>query len=138
MVRGISDYCENADKSDHWYLHSATVAALYTQGRLSLCRPLPVWRTGLGRGVLTLVPGPGRDDIVRLLDSVPGLEPQDLWRRSAGLLVLPPTTRLRTAGEVFDHLCGLNTVDGGLPPAVALLEDATRNADDRYASRLRW
>ncbi|WP_245594729.1 hypothetical protein [Actinospica robiniae] len=137
MVRGITDYCENSGKNDRWHPYSAMMAALYTQELLGLCRPFPVWRTGLGSGVLALVPDPERDDIVRLLDSVPGLDPHDLWHRSAGLLVQPPTARLRTVGEAFDHLCGLNA-DDGLPPAVALLEEAARDADDRYASKLRW
>lgn len=137
MVRGIVDYCENTGKSDRWHPYAALMAARYTLTLLGLCRPFPAWRTAPRSGVLALLPDPERDDIVRLLNATPGLDPRALWHAAAGEFAPLPAEPLLTLGEVFDDLCRLNA-DDGLPPALTLLEEAARIADHRQAGRLRW
>ena len=136
MVRGISDYCENNGKDDLWHRYAAMMAAAYARTLLSACRPFPVWPTAPRSGVLALVPGPDRDDIVRMLDRIPGLDPQALWHAAAGDLALHPDELPDTIGAIFDHLLELNAVDG-LPPAVAMLEEVARLADESNAALLR-
>lgn len=136
MVRGISDYCENNGKDDVWHRYAAMMAATYTRMLLTACRPFPVWPTAPRSGVLALVPGPDRDDIVKILDCVPGMDPLALWHAAAGELALLPEEPPDSIGAVFDHLLELNAVDG-LPPAVALLEEVARLADESNAARLR-
>jgi nucleoside phosphorylase len=136
MIRGIVDYCENEGKSDRWHAYSAMMAAAYTRSLLGACRPFPAWPTAPRSGVLALLSGPDRDDIVRIVDQVSDLDPHELWHASAGDLAIPPPELLRTVGEVFDYLLELNAVDG-LPPAIALLEEVSQRADEPIATDLR-
>ena len=39
MVRGISDYCENAGKSDEWQAYASLAAAAYVRALLEACDP---------------------------------------------------------------------------------------------------
>jgi hypothetical protein len=136
MVRGISDYCENTGKDDVWHRYAAMMAATYVRTLLAACRPFPIWPTAPRSGVLALVPGPDRDDIAGILDRIPDLNPLELWRSAAGELVPLPDEPPATIRAVFDHLLGLNALEG-LPPAVALLEEVARVADESNAARLR-
>lgn len=136
VVRGISDYCDG-EKNDRWQRYAALMAASYTRTLLSLFRPYPAWSAAPGSGVLALVPDPERDDIIRALNQVPDLDPRDMWHSAAGDLAQLPAQPLRTIGEVFDHLAALNA-DDGLPPAVALLEEAAELAGQTQARTLRW
>lgn len=134
MVRGISDYCDE-EKNDRWQRYASLMAASYTRTVLSLCRPFPSWPAAPRSGVLALVGNPERDDIIRLLSEIPGLDPRSLWHAAAGELAQLPEQPLRTIGDVFDHLSELNA-DDGLPPAVALLEEAAARADEFHARLL--
>lgn len=136
VVRGISDYCDG-EKNDHWQRYAALMAASYTRTLLSLFRPYPAWSASPASGVLALVPDPERDDIIRALSQVPDLDPRALWHSAAGALAQMPEKPLRTVGEVFDHLSALNA-DEGLPPAVALLEEAAALAGEPQARILSW
>jgi nucleoside phosphorylase len=136
VVRGISDYCDG-EKSDHWQRYAALMAASYTRTLLSVFRPYPSWSAAPGSGVLALVPDPERDDIIRALSQVPDLDPRAMWHSAAGSLARMPDQPLHTIGEVFDHLATLNA-DDGLPPAVALLEEAAALAGESQARTLAW
>ncbi|HEU5332402.1 MAG TPA: hypothetical protein VFU73_06560 [Actinocrinis sp.] len=137
MVRGISDYCDSAAAGDRWHPYAAMAAARYTWALLGACRPFPAWPTSPGSGVLALVSGPERDDIIRVLEQVSELDPRTLWHAAAGDLAPLPERPLATLGQVFDHLAGLNAHEG-LPPAVALLEEAAHQAGEPHAGRLKW
>lgn len=41
VVRGISDYCENATKSDAWHAYASLAAAAYVRALLAVCPPFP-------------------------------------------------------------------------------------------------
>jgi nucleoside phosphorylase len=136
MVRGIVDYCENTGKSDRWHPYSSMMAAAYTRSLLAVCRPFPVWPTAPRSGVLALLPGPDRDDIAKFLEQLPGLDADELWHAACGDLAPPPREPFGNLAEVFDRLLGLNANDG-LPPAIALLEEVSRRADEPTATDLR-
>ncbi|MEU4236498.1 FxSxx-COOH system tetratricopeptide repeat protein [Actinoplanes sp. NPDC026619] len=41
MVRGVSDYCDDAGKNDVWHAYSSLAAAAYARSMLAACHPFP-------------------------------------------------------------------------------------------------
>ena len=139
MVRGVADYCEDRGKTDRWHAYASMTAAAYLRMMLAACRPFPVmWRLVPGSGVIALLPDQEREGLFSLLDRAPEVDVREVWRAAMSDLTPLPPSDVTTMYQLFDHLSGVNAGPGGIPPALAFVEELAGMVDHQLSAQLRW
>jgi nucleoside phosphorylase len=137
MVRGVADYCENAGKTDRWHGYASLTAASYVRAVLQTCRPFPGRRSTSSTGVAPVLADRERHILFGLLELVPRIDLEEIWRAMSLDLAPIPGTAPRTIYELVDYLAGINAGKDGVPPVLALVEEISRRVTGGLAGELR-
>jgi nucleoside phosphorylase len=121
VVRGISDYCDNA-KNDIWHGYAALSAAVFTRALLAECRPFPD-RAGQPKHRSS---AGGLQQIVSTLLAVEQF--RDDYQRRAIFALLPPHIRTAIPDSVVGrlHVVGMVETCQHFPDGMDALLDALR------------